>query len=311
MSLPLVITHGSISPWLMQGLRDRFWPVALGDAGALAQEARIVATTGTQGFSKAEMDRLPALRLIAVHGVGYDKVDVAHARSRGIAVTNTPDVLTEDVADMALALVLATTRGVAQADRMVRAGLWPGKLAQGGAAMAPGRRVHGARFGILGLGRIGTAIARRLEPFSPHIAYHNRRPVVGVPWRYVAALDQLARDSDVLIVATSGGAATTGLVDAATLAALGPDGVLINIGRGSIVDETALIEALEAGRIAGAGLDVFAHEPQVPERLRVLDQVVFSPHQGSATVETRRAMADLVLANIAACATGAPLVSPV
>jgi hydroxypyruvate reductase len=306
MSKPLVLANAPLSPWLTRGLDDRFDLVAMAEAGARAQQAEVVVTTGIHGLASSTIDALPALRLVAVHGVGYDKVDVEHARARGISVTNTPDVLTDDVADMAIGLVLATARRVAEGDRYVRAGLW---------GMAPGpplgRKVTGKRFGILGLGRIGAAIARRLEPFSDHIAYHNRRPVEGCAYRYIDSLMELARASDILVVATSGGPATEKMVDAHILDALGPDGMLINIGRGTTVDEEALIDALESGRIVGAGLDVFAGEPDVPERLRRLDQVVLQPHQASATIETRIAMAELVLANVAAHFEGKGLVTPV
>lgn len=305
---PLVVAAAALSPWLTRSLEERcevLWLHKAADrAAALAEatQAEVLVTTGIHGADATLIDALPSLKLVAVHGVGYDAVDLAAARARDIAVTNTPDVLTDDVADLALALILATARRIAANDRFVRAGQW-GK----GPQPPLGRKVTDARFGVLGLGRIGSAIARRLEGFSRHIAYHNRQPVAGSNYRYVETAATLAAESDFLIVATSGGSASDRLVDAAVLEALGPDGVLINISRGSTVDETALVAALVEGRIAGAGLDVFADEPHVPEALLTLDQVVLQPHQASATVQTRIAMAELVMANVDAHYAGAPL----
>lgn len=266
---------------------------------------RTVVTGGAEGIDAATIDALPDLALIAVCAVGYDKVDVAHARSRGIAVTNTPDVLTDDTADMAIALMYAVFRRIPQYDRYVRAGAWTAK-----GAPPLGRKLSGKRVGILGLGRIGSAIARRCVPFAGEIAYHSRRPVAGVPYRYAPDVRSLAASVDILVIAVSGGADSANIVDAAVLDALGPDGTLINIARGSVVDETALVTALAEGRLGAAGLDVFAHEPHVPEALLALDNVVLAPHQGSATVETRRAMADLVLANLHAFYAERPLKTP-
>jgi lactate dehydrogenase-like 2-hydroxyacid dehydrogenase len=221
-------------------------------------------------------------------------------------VSNTPDVLTEDVADLSVGLLYATVRNIAANDRMVRSGAWT----RGEKPQLSGS-VTGRRVGILGLGRIGRAIARRLEPVASEIIYHNRRPVTGVTYRYVADIVDFARESDAIIVATSGGPEAQGLVDAAVLDALGPQGVLVNISRGSVVDEDALVAALAERRIGGAGLDVFVNEPHVPEALFAMDHVVLQPHQGSATESTRKAMADLVLANLDAWAAGEPLVTPV
>jgi hydroxypyruvate reductase len=306
---PLIVAVAGLSPWLTRSLEADYrvlWLHKAADRAAAlreaAVEAEVVVTTGIHGTDNALLDALPRLKLVAVHGVGYDKVDVAYARTRGIAVTNTPDVLTDDVADMALALILATARRITFNDRYVRDGKW------GSAPVPPlGRKVTGARFGILGLGRIGGAIARRLEGFSPHIAYHNRKPVAGSAYRYFDSAEALAGESDFLIVATSGGGESDRLIDATILNALGPEGVLINIGRGSTVDEPALVAALLEGRIAGAGLDVFADEPRVPEPLYALDQVVLQPHQASATAQTRIAMAEIVMRNITALFANRPL----
>lgn len=286
--------------WMLQDLGERYQLRATPGPGV-----RAVVTGGSEGIDAATIDALPDLGLIAVCAVGYDKVDVAHAKARGVAVTNTPDVLTDDTADMAIALMFAVFRRVPQYDRYVRAGEW---AAKGAPPLA--RRLTGRRIGILGLGRIGSAIAKRCAPFASEIAYHSRRPVAGAPYRYAADARALAASADVLVIAVAGGAESAKLVDAAVLDALGPEGALINIARGSVVDEAALVAALAEGRLGAAGLDVFAHEPQVPEALRAMDNVVLAPHQGSATIETRRAMADLVIANVDAFFAGEPLKTP-
>ena len=307
-----IIAYGPLSPYLEEQLKARFTvhsvaanadPATLPDA---VREARALVAFGAVGASAAIMDALPELEMIGLFSVGYDKVDIEHARAKGIRVSNTPDVLTDDVADLAVGLLYAVVRNIAANDRMVRAGDWAR-----GIIPALSGSVTGRRIGILGLGRIGRAIALRLEPVAGEILYHNRRPVPGVPYRYVADALDFARESEVMIVATSGGPEARGLVDAAMLDALGPQGVLINISRGSVIDEAALITALAERRIGGAGLDVFADEPHVPQALFAMDHVVLQPHQGSATESTRKAMADLVLANLDAWAAGEPLVTPV
>lgn len=248
---------------------------------------------------------LPKLEIISVFGVGYDGVPVDYCRSRGVLVTHTPDVLTDDVADVATALVLLTGRGFLAADRFVRSGGWlhkPPTLTN---------RLRGKKVGILGLGRIGKAVARRLEAMEMDIAYTGRHAQAGVRWRYVPTLGALAAEVDFLVVACPGGAATRHLVDAGVLAALGSKGTIINIARGSIVDEAALVDALQRGVIKGAGLDVFADEPRVPPALFALDNVVLLPHVGSATRETRQAMADLCRANLDAWFAGKPVPAPI
>jgi lactate dehydrogenase-like 2-hydroxyacid dehydrogenase len=239
----------------------------------------------------ALLDALPALEIVSVFGVGYDGVPVDYCKRRGLKVTNTPDVLTDDVADVAVALTLMTARGFAHADRFVRRGEWPRR------GFPLTSKLGGRTAGILGLGRIGKAIAERLAAMGMHIAYTGRKPQ-DVPYRYVPDLAQLARESDVLIVACPGGSATRHLVDARILEALGPEGIIVNIARGSIIDEPALVTALRDGTIKGAGLDVFADEPNVPAELFALDNVVLLPHVGSATQETRKAMGDLCKANL-------------
>ncbi len=237
------------------------------------------------------LDALPNLEIISVFGVGYDGVPVDYCRKRGIKVTNTPDVLNDDVADTAVALLLMSARGFVSANRQLRAGDW----ASGANTLTT--KVAGKRAGILGLGRIGKAIASRLEAFDMHIAYTGRNKQ-DVPYTYYPNLATLAANSDYLVVACPGGPATQNIVDASVLQALGSKGTLINIARGSIVDEPALVAALKAGTIRSAALDVYAHEPVVPPELLAMDNIVLLPHVGSATAETRLAMGDLCRGNL-------------
>lgn len=261
----------------------------------VGSKVRGIATGGGTGVPADLWARLPVLEIVAVNGVGLDAVDLDVAAARGVTVTTTPGVLTDDVADLAVGLWLSLARRMMVGDRFVRAGHWtPGV----NPPLVP--RASGRRVGILGMGQIGQAVAARVAPFAAQVAYHSRRPVDGVPYAYAASPLDLARDVEVLFVATAGGAGTQALVDAAVLEALGSRGLLINVSRGSVVDEAALIAALEAGVIAGAGLDVFAAEPNVPAALLDRDDVVLQPHSGSATVEARTAMANLVLASLAA-----------
>ena len=255
----------------------------------IAPSIRAVVTGAGKGMPAWLWSRLPALEIIAVHGVGLDAIDLDLAARRKVAVTTTPGVLAEDVAELAVALWLALKRQLPAADRYVREGLWPA-----GPPLPLTRRASGARVGILGMGAIGQAVARLAAPFASSVAYHARRPVSS-PHQYVASAAELARQVDALFVAVSGGADTTKLVDRTILAALGSDGVLINVSRGSVVDERALIEALNQGTIAGAALDVFDDEPRVPTGLRGSERVVLSPHRGSATQEARLGMAERVL----------------
>jgi len=255
---------------------------------------RGIVTGGGSGASNELIDALPVLEIIAINGIGTDAVDLERARVRGVRVTTTPDVLTDDVADMAIALMLAVSRRLCPGDRFVREGRWPG------GHVPLGRKVSGKRLGILGLGRVGRAIARRAEGFGMTIGYTDLRLIEGVEYHYHPTPEALAGESDFLAVAASGGPGSRGIVNAAVLDALGPEGVLVNVARGSVVDEPALVEALSAGRLGGAGLDVFAHEPEVPPALRQMEIVVLEPHQASATVETRRAMAELVLRSLEA-----------
>jgi len=255
------------------------------------------------------MTRFPRLEIISSFGVGYDHVDAAWAGAHGITVTNTPDVLTEEVADTALGLLLCTVREFPQAERYLRAGKWPQKNYPLSKATLRNRTV--GMVGMVGMGRIGQAIARRLAAMQVSVVYHSRRPAAGVSYRHYPKLIDMARDVDVLMVITPGGAETKNLIDAHVLAALGPDGLLINMSRGSVVDEPALIKALQQKAILSAGLDVFAREPEVPAELIAMDHVVLFPHLGSASVATRGKMDQLVVDNLLAWAAGKPPLTPV
>jgi len=271
----------------------------------LAPRIVAVAATGESLVPADLLARLPQAKVVSVFGVGYDGVDVSAAIRHGIPVTHTPDVLTDDVADLAMGLVLSVGRTIPQADQFVRQGRWP----QGPIAL--GKKVSGARLGIVGLGRIGKAIAQRAQAFGMSIAYTARSQKPDVGYTYYPTAAALAAQVDFLVVITPGGAGTRHLIDAKVLQALGPQGYLINVARGSVVDEAALVAALQAGTIAGAGLDVYANEPHVPQALWTLPHVVLTPHMASATHETRQAMADLAYANLHAGVTGAPLRTPV
>ncbi|BDB24127.1 hydroxyacid dehydrogenase [Cupriavidus sp. TA19] len=250
-------------------------------------------TRAAIGADAALLAALPSLRVISSFGVGLDKLDLDSARRRGIAVGYTPDVLNDCVADTAFALLLDVSRKVSAADRFVRRGEWPK-----GQPFPLATRVSGKRLGIIGMGRIGRVIAHRSVGFDMEVRYHSRNPADDAPYPYEASLEALARWADYLVVATAGGPSTRHLVSAAVLDALGPQGFLINIARGTVVDEAALVDALAQQRIAGAGLDVFEDEPNVPEALFGLDNVVVLPHIASATHETRQAMAELVFENL-------------
>jgi lactate dehydrogenase-like 2-hydroxyacid dehydrogenase len=252
------------------------------------------------------MARFPRLEIISSFGVGYDHIDAGWAGAHGITVTNTPDVLTEEVADTALGLLLCTVRELPQAERYLRSGKWVQKNYPLTRATLRDRTV-----GLVGMGRIGQAIARRLDAMAVPVVYHSRRPAVGVSYRHYPNLIDMARDVDVLLVITPGGAETKNLINAEVLKALGPDGILINMARGSVVDEPALIKALQDRTILSAGLDVFAREPEVPKELIAMEHVVLFPHLGSASVATREKMDQLVVDNLLAWAAGKPPLTPV
>jgi len=258
---------------------------------ALAPRIRGIVTRSNMKVAAAVLERLPALEIISTFGVGYDGLPLAEAAKRGIVVTHTPDVLNTAVAELCVGMLLGLLRQLPAADRFVRDGKWMH------GTLPLGTSLSGKRVGIVGLGRIGKDIARRLEPFGVSIAYHGRSDQ-HIDYRYEADLVRLARDSDVLIVAAPGGPETNRMIDRTVMDALGSQGYLVNIARGSLVDEAALIEALEAKRLGGAALDVFEQEPHSNARLAALGNVLLAPHLGSATVETRQAMMDLVLENL-------------
>jgi lactate dehydrogenase-like 2-hydroxyacid dehydrogenase len=310
---PDVLLMGPYPAWDLEPMSQayqihRYWespnPAAMLDQ--LAPSLQAMATAGHLGASRELMEQLPALKLIACYGVGVDAIDLAAARQRGIAVTNTPDVLTDDVADMAVGLLLSVLRRLPQGDRYVRAGQWASR-----GPMPLTQSLRGRRVGIVGLGRIGSAIARRLEPFGCSLAYSARaqKPGVGYP-QFDTAL-ALAQACDVLIVAAAGGAGTRHIVNREVLEALGPKGVIINISRGSTIDEASMLSMLQSGALGGAGLDVFNNEPRIDEAFFTLDNVVLQAHHASGTEQTRRAMGQLVRDNLEAFFSGRALLTPV
>lgn len=308
---PTILTTVAFPPELQEQLEAdftvlKYWEQKGGADWLLEQGAdvRAIVTSGAYGAPSALIEALPRLELVAVVGVGYDAIDLELARQRGIAVTTTPGVLDDCVADTALALLLGVMRRLVEADRFVRAGQWPQQR------FGLGSRLAGKRCGIVGLGAIGRAIATRAAAFGMSVAYHGprRKPEVGYP--YYESIEELARDANVLVLALPGGPGTRHVIDRGVLTALGPSGVLINVARGSVVDQAALVELLLERRLGGAGLDVFEDEPNVPEALFELDNVVLTPHLASATHETRSAMGGLMLENLRAHFAGQPLPTP-
>ncbi|PLC53568.1 hydroxyacid dehydrogenase [Pollutimonas nitritireducens] len=300
-------------PEAQQRLAQRFdlielWKEQDPDAVIAARQNEIVAvvTSAMTPTSAKLIDKLPNLRAICSHGVGYDAIDVKHAQKKGIQVSNTPDVLNDCVADLALGLLLATARRLGQAERYVRSNLWSTD-----AKFPLGVKVSHKKIGIVGLGRIGMAIAQRAKGFDMEIRYHNRRQRTDVGLTYEPSLVELAAWADFLVIATVGGPDTRHLVNDDVIKALGRDGILINISRGTVVDETAMVNALVSGELGGAGLDVYESEPTVPDALKTLDNVVIVPHIASATSETRKAMADLVAANAEAFAKTGNVITPI
>jgi lactate dehydrogenase-like 2-hydroxyacid dehydrogenase len=301
---PDLLLIGPMRPVLAAGFTD-FVVHKSGDTPRSDVRAMAVSTPA-QAIDEALLATLPRLQIISSFGVGYDHIDAKAAAKRGIIVTHTPDVLNEEVADTTIGLLLNTVRELPQAERHVRAGRWPSENYPLSRATLRNRTV-----GIVGLGRIGMAIARRLEAFGVPIVYHtrNKRPELG--YRHYPRLLDMARDVDTLIIIVPGGAATKNMINAEVLDALGPDGIVINVARGSVIDEPALIAALREHKILAAGLDVFATEPQVPAELLALDNVVVLPHVGSASEYTRAKMDQLVVDNIRAWAAGEPPLTPV
>lgn len=308
---PTVLIVARLPQHLMQLLHDNFTCHNLLLDGLsdeqlkeIAPTVRGIAANGEAKVTREFIARFPALEIVSVFGVGYDGVDVPAARERGIHVTHTPDVLNDDVADLAIALMLSAARNVVRADRFARTGEWKN------GPFPFTTKVSGAKLGIVGLGRIGEAIAKRAAAFDMDISYHNRSKK-DVPYTYVGDIKSLAAAVDFLVMITPGGAGTRALVNDEVLEALGPKGFLINVARGSVVDEAALIRALKEGKIAGAGLDVFENEPNVPAELAALDNVVLTPHMASGTQVTRTAMADLAFGNLQAHFAGRPVITPV
>ena len=309
-----VLMVGPMAPFIMDGISKAFtlhklWEAKDRDAmiADLAPNLRLMAAGG--GHARLDgsfLSKFPKLELVSSFGVGYDHIDAKWAGAHGIVVTNTPDVLTEEVADTAMGLLLSTVREFPQAERYLRAGQWP---------KAPYPLTKGtlreSTVGIVGLGRIGKAIARRLEASDVTVAYFGRNRQADVSYRYYSNLVEMARAVDVLMVVTPGGPETKNLINAAVLEALGPDGVLINVARGSVVDEPALIKALKEKKIRSAGLDVFVDEPQVPKELIEMEHIVLFPHLGSASIYTREKMGQLVIDNLVAWAAGKPPLTPV
>ena len=310
MSKPSILAMPKVHPLYLQALNAHFEvhtcdPESEPQWQALAPHIVGLAGGGESVIPGSLLAQLPALKVVSIFGVGYDGVDVATALARGVPVTHTPGVLTDDVADLALGLVLSVARQIPLADQHVRQGLWP----QG--ALPLGRKVSGARMGIVGLGRIGQAIARRALAFGMSVAYTARSEKKDAGFAFYPSAAALAAQVDFLVVITPGGAGTRHLINAEVLQALGPQGYLVNVARGSVVDEAALVQALADGTIAGAALDVYADEPHVPAALWAMKQVVLTPHMASATHQTRQAMADLALANMRAGTAGQPLLTPV
>ncbi|HEU0162636.1 MAG TPA: 2-hydroxyacid dehydrogenase [Rhizomicrobium sp.] len=267
---------------------------------------RGLVTNGHAGASRELIDSLPKLEIIVSSSVGYDHIDVEYARSKGIPVTNTAGSLDDDVADLAIALMIMTARRLVPSDKYVRDNRW---AKEGDYPLQ--RRASGKRVGILGLGRIGQAIARRAEAMNNTIAYHSRREVAGSPYKYYPTLVELAKNSDFLVVIIPASPESHKIVNKEVLEALGPTGIIVNVARGTVVDEEAMIAALKAGTLGGAGLDVFYDEPRVPDVFFGMENVVLMPHVGSATVETRRAMSQLTLDNLDAHFAGRKLLTPI
>lgn len=295
-----------LRPEVQKELAARYRLHGKSDFDKVASIVRGCVTNGHSGPPPEMIDRMPKLEIIASASVGYDGIPVEYARTKGIPVTNTPDVLNDDVADLAIALMIMTARRLVASDTYVRTGKWPK-----GGEYPLAQKASGKRVGILGMGRIGKEIGKRAEAMNNKVAYHSRNKVADVSWQHYPDLVELAKNSDFLIVIIPATPQTNKIVSKAVIEALGPTGILVNVARGAVVDEDALVEALTAGKLGGAGLDVFVNEPQVPEVLFGMDNVVLQPHVGSATHDTRRAMSQLVLDNLDAKFAGKPLLTEI
>ena len=313
MDKPELLVMGVLPDWDLTPMAERYTLRLLyeasDEAAFLAEHApniRAIVTKGEIGASAALMERLPKLALVACYGVGIDAIDKGWCAAHGIPVTNTPDVLTEDVADMAFALLLGVAREVPKADRWVRDGSWTKD-----GSMPLTTRVWGKRIGIVGLGRIGRAVARRAEGFGMTVSYSGRTPKADVSYAWHPTPAALAPTVDILVCCAMGGPTTEGLIDHATFAALRPGSIFVNVSRGSCCDEAALLDAIRAGRISMAGLDVFWNEPSIDPAFATLPNVLLAPHAASGTVETRKAMGQLMRDNVAAHFAGKPLLTEV
>jgi lactate dehydrogenase-like 2-hydroxyacid dehydrogenase len=309
-----LLIYGPSKPIVDNGFSDRFVLHSFETRNdlerlspAVAEKIRGIAITyNSVRGDKTTLSLFPKLEIVSTFGVGYDHIDAAFARERNIVVTNTPDVLTEEVADLAMGLLIATLREFIKADRYLRSGLWTAQSFPLSAGSLRDRKV-----GMVGMGRIGQAIGRRLEASRVPVVYHSRNPAAGVSYQHYPDLIEMAKAVDTLVVITPGGAATAKLINADVMKALGPRGVIINVARGTVVDEQALIAALKSGAILAAGLDVFEKEPDVPDELKAMQNVVLLPHIGSASVVTRNAMDQLVVDNLKAWFGGKPPLTPV
>jgi lactate dehydrogenase-like 2-hydroxyacid dehydrogenase len=309
-----LVVHGPIKPIVTNGFSDQFVLhqfETIGDLERLTQEVAakvrgLAITYNTVRGDARTLARFPKLEIVSCFGVGYDHVDAAYARDHNIMVTNTPDVLTEEVADIAMGLLICTLREFIKADKYLRSGLWHSRQYPLSVGSLRDRKV-----GMVGMGRIGQAIARRLEASKVPVVYHTRNPAPGLSYKHYPDLIEMAKAVDTLVVIVPGGPATTKMVNADVMKALGPRGVIINVARGTVVDEQALVAALKSGTILAAGLDVFEKEPNVPDELKAMQNVVLLPHIGSASVVTRNAMDQLVVDNLKAWFAGKPPLTPV
>jgi lactate dehydrogenase-like 2-hydroxyacid dehydrogenase len=308
-----LLIYGPSKPLIEQGFSDQYvlhkfetQPDLERLTPDVAGRIRAIAVTGLVPTNAAVLSRFPKLEIISSFGVGYDHIDAKTAAEHNIVVTNTPDVLTEEVADTALGLFIATAREFIKADRYLRSGLWltqPYPLSVGS--------LRDRKVGMVGMGRIGQAIGRRLDASLVPVVYHSRNPAAGVSYKHYPNLIEMAKLVDTLIVITPGGPSTANLINAEVMSALGPRGIIVNVARGSVIDEPALIAALKSGTILAAGLDVFAQEPKVPDELRAMQNVVLLPHIGSASVVTRNAMDQLVVDNLKLWFTGKAPMTPI
>ena len=313
MDKPHLLTFETYDDWDMAPMQAAYTIIAMPETGKVSDlpaevipQITAIAFRGHSALGAEIIDALPNLGLIANYGVGYDTIDVAHATANGIRVSNTPDVLTEDVADLAVGMVLAQSRGMVGASDWVRSGNW-----EKNGAFGLQRKVSGKRVGIVGLGRIGRAVAERMTPFNSNLHYYARSEKDTPDWTYHSNITDLASAVDIMIICVSGGRETVGIVDKDAILALGSEGLLVNASRGTTIDETALLDALESGALGAAALDVFLDEPNINPRFMALTNVLLQPHQSSGTVETRKIMGALQRENLAAFFANQPLVTPV